>query len=1065
MKKLVSVFLVLMLLLSALPMGLFSITASAATEGYFTYTISNGKATITDCDTSISGDITIPSNLDGYPVTSIGGSAFRGCTSLTSITIPDSVKSIGGSAFRGCDRLESITLPFVGSSRDASRTEDEDAVFGYIFGYTSSSGSSATQQYYGSSYSDYYYYYIPSSIKSVTITDDSTIPYGAFYNCKSLTSITIPDSVTSIGYRAFLNCTSLTNITIPNSVTSIGDLVFGGCTSLTSITIPDSVTSIGASAFSDCTSLTSIMVDLANKYYSSDEQGVLFNKDKTTLIQYPAGSDATKYVIPNSVTSISSSAFRNCTSLTSIIIPDSVTSIDSYAFRSCISLTSIIIPDSVTSIGYSAFSDYTSLESITLPFVGGSATSNRYLGYIFGTSNSGMPSSLKTVIISDKCTSMSSNAFEGCTHIENLTIPFIGQNADGTGFSNFGYIFGADDETYPYYHHGEYVPSSLKNVTVTGSNSIASKAFWGCNNIINISFTGNVRIFGESVFRECTGLRSVRIPATCIEMGHMSFYNCVNFTDVYFIGSLSQRNINIGLGNECFEDYATWHYDCCISETGHEYENACDTTCNICGATRTTTHKYGEYCKLDANNHTHTCIICGYSENQAHNYKWVTDKAAGCHDTGHKHEECTVCHAKRNENTIIPATGKHTYDHGCDKDCNVCGETRVTSHKYSNNCDASCNVCGATRTPPHSYKTSVTKATTSKNGKITKTCSGCKKKVTSTIYYAKSFSLSKTSYTYNGKVQTPTVTVKDAKGKVIDPKYYTLSYSSGRKNVGTYKIKVTLKGNYSGSKTLSYKINPISISKCKVSISGTSYTYNGKVIKPSVKVLSAGGSTLKNGTHYTVTYSKGCKAPGTYKVTVKMKGTYSGSKTFTYKINPISISKCKVSISGTSYYYDGKTKTPSVKVLSAGGSTLKNGTHYTVSYSSGRKNVGTYKVTVKMKGTYSGSKTFTFKIIPPKTSISKITADINTMKVYIAKKSTQVTGYEIQYASTSDFTDALTKTITSYKTTSATLSELDQQTTYYVRVRTYKTVSGVKYYSGWSTVKVITTKPAPIVEQ
>ncbi|MBO5725610.1 MAG: fibronectin type III domain-containing protein, partial [Clostridia bacterium] len=355
----------------------------------------------------------------------------------------------------------------------------------------------------------------------------------------------------------------------------------------------------------------------------------------------------------------------------------------------------------------------------------------------------------------------------------------------------------------------------------------------------------------------------------------------------------------------------------------------------------------------------------------------------------------------------------------------------------------------------------VTKATTSKNGKITKTCSGCKKKVTSTIYYAKSFSLSATSYTYNGKVQTPTVTVKDAKGKVIDPKYYTLSYSSGRKNVGTYKIKVTLKGNYSGSKTLSYKINPISISKCKVSISGTSYTYNGKTIKPSVKVLSAGGSTLKNGTHYTVSYSSGCKNPGTYKVTVKMKGTYSGSKTFTYKINKISISSCKISLSATSYTYDGKTKTPTVTVKTASGSTLKMDTHYTVTYSSGRKNVGTYKVTIKMMGNYTGSKTISYKINPPKTSISKVTADIYSLKVSITKKSTQVTGYEIQYSVNSDFSDAVTKTITSYNTTSATLSELTDNTTYYVRVRTYKTVSGVKYYSGWSTVVKSTTKVAP----
>ena len=200
-----------------------------------------------------------------------------------------------------------------------------------------------------------------------TCTDaDIVIPYiyegklvtsigsDVFYNCTSLTSITIPDSVTSIGVGAFYGCTSLTNVTIGNGVTSIGSDAFYFCTSLTNLTIPDSVTSIGYRAFYACTSLSNINVDKNNPNYKSID-GNLYTKDGKNLIQYSIGKQDISFVIPSSVTSIESCAFRGCTSLTSITIPSSVTSIGDFAFMSCTSLTSITIPSSVTSIGGGAF--------------------------------------------------------------------------------------------------------------------------------------------------------------------------------------------------------------------------------------------------------------------------------------------------------------------------------------------------------------------------------------------------------------------------------------------------------------------------------------------------------------------------------------------------------------------------------------------------------------------------------------------------------------------------------------------------------------------------------------
>ena len=296
----------------------------AVEGGYLTFDKKTG--TVTDCDSSVT-KANIPHTIKGATVTCIGNGAFGWCKSLTGVTIPDSVTSIGGSAFYGCTSLTSVTIP-----------DSVTSIGGSAFGNC-------------------------KSLTNMTIPDSVTlIGNGAFLGCTSLTSVTIPDSVTSIGEQAFSECTSLTSVTIPDSVTSIGEQAFSECTSLTSVTIPDSVTSIGDGAFASCTSLTGIWVAEGNNDYSSDASGVLFNKDKITLVQCPG--TFREYTIPDSVTSIGEQAFMGCSSLTSVTIPDSVTSIHWGAFYDCTSLTSVTIPDSVTSIGAWAFRDCTSLTDV-----------------------------------------------------------------------------------------------------------------------------------------------------------------------------------------------------------------------------------------------------------------------------------------------------------------------------------------------------------------------------------------------------------------------------------------------------------------------------------------------------------------------------------------------------------------------------------------------------------------------------------------------------------------------------------------------------------------------------
>jgi len=357
-----------------IPNGVTSIGTAA-----FDYCTSLISVTIPDSVTSI-GDgafsncksltsVAIPDS-----VTSIGDSAFSYCTSLTSVTIPDSVTSIGYNAFGSCESLTSVTIP-------DSVTSIGDFAFSYCESLTSVTIPDSVTLI------DNYAFYYCTSLTSVTIPDgvtsigdnafydctsltSVTIPNSvtsigddAFRGCSSLTSVTIPDSVTSIGERAFSECTSLTSVTIPDSVTSIGEQAFYYCRSLTSVTIPDSVTSIGDGAFASCTSLTGIWVAEGSSHYASDAFGVLFNKDKTTLVQCP-GAFSGSYAIPDSVTSIGKRAFSECTSLTSVTIPDSVTSIGKQAFDYCTSLTSVTIPDSVTSIDWDAFYYCTSLTDV-----------------------------------------------------------------------------------------------------------------------------------------------------------------------------------------------------------------------------------------------------------------------------------------------------------------------------------------------------------------------------------------------------------------------------------------------------------------------------------------------------------------------------------------------------------------------------------------------------------------------------------------------------------------------------------------------------------------------------
>ena len=530
----------------------------------------------------------------------------------------------------------------------------------------------------------------------------------------------------------------------------------------------------------------------------------------------------------------------------------------------------------------------------------------------------------------------------------------------------------------------------------------------------------------------------------------------------------------------------TSYKDSTTKATGHSYGNSVVTkqptctsegtaikTCTKCNATVTetiakTSHKYANTvvaptCTTDGYT-LHKCSVCGTS------YKDSTTKA-----TGHSYG-----------NSVVTKQSTCTAEGTAIKTCTKCNATVTetipkTSHKYANTvvaptCTADgytlhkCSVCGTsykdstTKATGHSYGNSVVtkQPTCTAEGTAIKTCTKCNATVTEKLPAKGHTAVTDKGYpatcTTAGKTDGSHCSVCNTVIKV-----QTVINATGHKSSGWITDKaasIGVKGSKHKECTVCKKIletaeipalSRISISKASVTLSTSIYAYDGKAKKPGVTV-KLNGKTLKNGTDYTVSYSNNTKV-GTAKVTIKGKGNYTGSVSKTYSIKN---NFKKATVSGISTKaFTGKNITQSITVK-YNGKTLKNGTDYTVSYSS-NKNIGTATVKIAGKCSYTGTITKTFKINPAKQEIQKLTAKSKAFFVDWAQKGS-ATGYEIQYATNSKFTSAKKVTITNNKTDTKTISKLSGKKKYYVRVRSYTTVKGTKYYGAWSASKSVTTK-------
>ena len=530
----------------------------------------------------------------------------------------------------------------------------------------------------------------------------------------------------------------------------------------------------------------------------------------------------------------------------------------------------------------------------------------------------------------------------------------------------------------------------------------------------------------------------------------------------------------------------TSYKDSTTKATGHSYGNSVVTkqptctaegtktkTCTKCNATVTetiakTSHKYVDTviaptCTTDGYT-LHKCSVCGTSYKDSttratgHSYgNSVVTKQPTCTAEGTAIKTCTKCNATVTE--TIPKTSHKYADTVVAPTCTADG---YTLHK--------CSVCGTsykdntTKATGHSYGNSVVtkQPTCTSEGAAIKTCTKCNATVTEKLP-AKGH----TAVTDKGYSATCTTAGKtdgshcSVCGAVI--KAQTTITATGHKSSGWITDKaasIGVKGSKHKECTVCNKVletaeipalSRISISKASVTLSTSTYAYDGKAKTPSVTV-KVNGKTLKKDTDYTVSYSNNTKV-GTATLKITGKGNYTGSVSKTYSIKN---NFKKATISGISTKaFTGKNITQSITVK-YNGKTLKKGTDYTVSYSNSKK-VGTATVKIAGKGSYTGTVTKTFKINPAKQEIQKLTAKSKAFFVDWAQKGS-ATGYEIQYATNSKFTSAKKVTITNNKTDTKTISKLSGKKKYYVRVRSYTTVKGTKYYGAWSASKSVTTK-------
>jgi len=640
--------------------------------------------------------------IDLKGVTSIGDGCFMSCPILEEIEIPDSVVSIGADAFTSCRDLETVT----------------------IAGSVKTIGDRAFQKCH--------------NLTSVTLEEGLlSIGESAFSYCTDLKTLILPDSITSIGTYAFENCRVLEKIDLPANLTKLGDGVFYG-TVIKSITVPGGIKNLGDGAFAGCSELETVIL----------KEGVV-----SIGVNAFGQCGSLSYVeIPTTVTEIGRSAFSYCSKLKRISIPAGVTTIESYTFQGC-GLTDVcyggtvaqwqqlnigsqngkltnatihysealegndgicnnalttfwyITPDDelviygngeVVTRGWSSYADqiksitimpgitsvsggvFSTMKSLTTVRIPDSATAID--GFQFCTA-------LTSIVLPDSVKSLGDFAFMGCSSLTDVTLP-SGLTALPAGtFVSCSYLYNVtlpEGLTSIGNDAFSYCTALTDIVIPAGVTEIAPSAFFGCSGLRQIEIPAGVTTIGEDAFCGCTALESIVLPASVSKISAGAFSDCNGLEQVLYAGSVQQKKgMVIDYWNDLLTD-AAWSYGSCTTTKLHTYDDCSDTACNVCGNVREETHAYqwviDEFFCTSGGKQHEECTVCHAVRNEntvvpavlQHNYEWIIIKDANGCMAGVKRCECTVCHTVMYDNVAIPATDDHTFTDADDSVCNVC---------------------------------------------------------------------------------------------------------------------------------------------------------------------------------------------------------------------------------------------------------------------------------------------------------------------------------------------------------------------------------------------------------
>lgn len=523
-KRLLSILLAAALLIGLVPTLLLPAAAAGYTSGDFTYKLNDdGSAIITRYSGSAAA-LTIPSSLDGHTVKQIGSYAFEKNTTLTSVSIPETVTELEYYAFKGCTSLTAVTIPSGLTSAGS-------------LGSGAFSGCSAlTTVQFGSGLAS-----IPGALfegtglKTVTLPESVTsIGSWAFANCAKLEQVSFPAGLTSIDLSAFENCTALTAVTLPKRLTELGSAVFKNCSALKSVWIPKSLTDNGlGDGFKGCTALTDITF----------ETGITKIADR----QFD-GSPIKSITIPGTVTTVGMSAFSDCANLTAIDLPTSVTEIDGYAFSST-GLTAVTLPKHLRELGTDAFAGCTALKSVFIPLSLQTASSpfrncTALTDVTFEDGRTELPdtllrgSGIRQLTVPQTVTKIGYSAFAGCTQLTAITLPAGLRELGNEAFKGCTALTGVA------------LPDSL--------TALGYGVFRDCSALTAAEFPAGIDPVswssGSSMLRNCTSLRSVKLPKTVSSLGNYFFAGCTALERIVLPDSVTEIGSNLFNGCTALTD-------------------------------------------------------------------------------------------------------------------------------------------------------------------------------------------------------------------------------------------------------------------------------------------------------------------------------------------------------------------------------------------------------------------------------------------------------------------------------------------------------------------------------